>query len=52
MIRIGCYVSHQYEPDLGIGRVVALSPVNNVVLVVWRTGVQRHDLRVVRRANV
>lgn len=51
MIRIGCYVSHQYEPELGIGRVVALSRANNIVLVVWAAGVRRHDLRVVRRAN-
>lgn len=51
MIRVGCFVNHIYE-DLGVGRVVAVSPANNIVLVVWRTGVRRHDLRVVRRTNV
>lgn len=50
MIRIGCFVNHIYD-DLGVGRVVALSRANNIVLVVWRTGVQRHDLRVVRRCK-
>ena len=50
MIRIGCYVNHIYD-DLGVGRVVAVSKSTNIVLVVWRVGVRRHDLRVVRRAN-
>ena len=50
MIRVGCYVNHIYD-DLGIGRVVAVSRVNNIVLVVWRHGVQRHHLQAVRRCK-
>jgi len=51
MIRVGSYVVHTQEPELGTGRVVALRRGANVVLVIWQDGTQRrHDLRVVRAA--
>ena len=51
MIRVGSYVVHAQEPELGAGRVVALRRGANVVLVIWQDGTQRrHDLRVVRAA--
>ncbi len=51
MIRVGNFVVHTQEPELGTGRVVALRRGANVVLVIWQDGVQRrHDLRVIREA--
>ena len=51
MIRVGCFVTHDGEPGLGVGRVVAVRRGANIVLVIWHNGVRTHDLRVVRRVK-
>lgn len=50
MIRIGSFVRHA-TASVGLGRVVALDPVMETVLVVWSHGVQKHKLRFVREVK-
>ena len=50
MVRVGCFVRHLQEGELGTGRVVALRRGANIALVIWEGGVQRrHDLRCLTR---